>query len=98
MEGGAPIVGDTVALATEEALEIAVGAARAAAALLIERFGGPAAGLRVKTSATDMGSQAGERAGRAGVSYIPERPAGEAPVAGGGLQARRPARRPVDND
>src|SRR5439155_1308515 len=52
MEGGAPIVGDTVALTAEEALEIAVGAARAAAALLIERFGGPAAGLRVKSSAT----------------------------------------------
>src|SRR3989442_3197771 len=88
MEGGAPIVGDTVALTTEEALEIAVGAARAAAALLIERFGGPAAGLRVKSSATDMVSEADERAERAVVSYIRERRAGGALVAEEGSQAR----------
>src|SRR3989442_13597286 len=73
MEGGAPIVGDTVALTAEEALEIAVGAARAAAAILVERFGGPAAGLRAKSSATDMVSEADERAKRAVVSYIRER-------------------------
>src|SRR5438093_565674 len=81
MEGGAPIVGDTVALTAEEALEIAVGAARAAAALLIERFGGPAAGLRVKSSATDMVSEADERAERMVVSYIRERRADDALVA-----------------
>ena len=83
-----PIVGDTVALTAEEALEIAVGAARAAAALLIERFGGPAAGLRVKSSATDMVSEADERAERAVVSYIRERRADDALVAEEGSQAR----------
>src|SRR5437870_13910691 len=88
MEGGAPIVGDTVALTAEEALEIAVGAARAAAALLIERFGGPAAGLRVKSSATDMVSEADERAERMVVSYIRERRADDALVAEGGWEAR----------
>src|SRR5207245_9764234 len=88
MEGGAPIVGDTVALTAEEALEIAVGAARAAAALLIERFGGPAAGLRVKWSATDMVSEADERSERMVVSYIRERRADGALVAGQGWEAR----------
>jgi len=88
MEGGAPIVGDTVALTAEEALEIAVGAARAAAALLIERFGGPAAGLRVKSSATDMVSEADERAERMVVSYIRERRADDALVAEEGSEAR----------
>jgi len=81
-------VGDTVALTTEEALEIAVGAARAAAALLIERFGGPAAGLRVKSSATDMVSEADERAERMVVSYIRERRADDALVAEEGSEAR----------
>ena len=81
-------MGDTVALTAEEALEIAVGAARAAAALLIERFGGPAAGLRVKSSATDMVSEADERAERMVVSYIRERRADDALVAEEGSEAR----------
>src|SRR3989442_15012762 len=88
MEGGAPIVGDTVALTTEEALEIAVGAARAGAAVALERFGGPAAGLRVKSSATDMVSEADERPERAVVSYIRERRADDALVAEEGSQPR----------
>jgi len=76
-----------VALTAEEALEIAVGAARAAAAILVERFGGPAAGLRAKSSATDMVSEADERAERAVVSYIRERRPDDALVAEEGSQA-----------
>jgi len=76
-----------VALTTEEALAIAVGAARAAAALLVERFGGPAAGLRAKSSATDMVSEADEGAERAVVSYIRERRADDALIAEEGSQA-----------
>jgi myo-inositol-1(or 4)-monophosphatase len=70
-----------------EALEIAVGAARVAAALLVARFGGPAAGLRAKSSATDMVSEADERAERAIVSYIRERRPDDALVAEEGSQA-----------
>ena len=81
MEGGSPIARDTVALTAGDALEIAVGAARAAAAVLVERFGGPAAGLRAKSSATDMVSEADERAERAVVSHIRERRPDDALVA-----------------
>src|SRR2546428_10557232 len=88
MEGGSPIARDTVALTAGDALEIAVGAARAAAALLVERFGGPAAGLRAKSSATDMVSEADEGAERAVVSYIRERRADGAPVAGEGVAGK----------
>jgi myo-inositol-1(or 4)-monophosphatase len=76
-----------MALTSGEALEIAVGAARAAAALLVERFGGPAAGLRAKSSATDMVSEADERAERTIVSYIHERRPDDALVAEEGSQA-----------
>src|SRR5947209_8509526 len=85
MAGGAPIVGDTVALTTEEALEIAIGAARAAAILLVERFRGPAAGLRVKSSATDMVSEADERAERP-VVYDPLRDELFSATRGGGAR------------
>ena len=81
MEGGSPIARDTVALTAGDALEIAVGAARAAAAVLVERFCGPAAGLRAKSSATDMVSEADERAERAVVSHIRERRPDDALVA-----------------
>src|SRR2546427_779098 len=81
MEGGSPIARDTVALTAGDALEIGVGAARAAAAVLVERFGGPAAGLRAKSSATDMVSEADERAERAVVSHIRERRPDDALVA-----------------
>lgn len=87
MVSGAPIAPDNVALTTEAALEIAVGAARAAAGFLAERFGGPAAGLRAKSSATDLVSEADERAERAVVSYIRERRAEDALVAEEGSQA-----------
>src|SRR3989442_7242407 len=87
MEGGSPIARDTVALTAGDALEIGVGAARAAAALLVERFGGPAAGLRAKSSATDMVSEADERAERAVVSPIPERRPDDALIAEGRLPA-----------
>lgn len=81
MEGGSPIARDTVALTAGDALEIGVGAARAAAAVLVERFGGPATGLRAKSSATDMVSEADERAERAVVSHIRERRPDDALVA-----------------
>jgi len=76
-----------MAMTSGEALEIAVGAARAAAALLVERFGGPAAGLRAKSSATDMVSEADEGAERAIVTYIHERRPDDALVAEEGSQA-----------
>jgi myo-inositol-1(or 4)-monophosphatase len=76
-----------MAMTSGEALEIAVGAARAAAGLLVERFGGPAAGLRAKSSATDMVSEADEGAERAIVTYIHERRPDDALVAEEGSQA-----------
>jgi len=86
-EGAAPIAHDTAALTAEQALEIAIGAARGAAALLVERFGGPAAGLRAKSSATDMVSEADEGAERAVVTFIRERRPDDALVAEEGSQA-----------
>jgi myo-inositol-1(or 4)-monophosphatase len=53
-----------------EALDIAVGAARAAAAVLLERFRGPAVGVRSKSTATDLVSEADERAEQAAVAFI----------------------------
>src|SRR5256712_1558847 len=91
MEGGAPVGRDMLALPTEGALGLAVGAARAAAALLVERFGGPAAGLRAKSSLTDMVSEADERAERAVVSYIRERRPDDALVAEEGSHATGPS-------
>ncbi|HEX6061134.1 MAG TPA: inositol monophosphatase family protein [Candidatus Limnocylindria bacterium] len=53
-----------------DALDIAVGAARAAAEILIERFRGPAVGVRSKSTATDLVSEADERAEQAVVAYL----------------------------
>lgn len=85
-EGAAQIARDSAALTATEALEIAIGAARAAAALLVERFGGPAAGLRVKSSEVDMVSEADVGAERAVVTYIRERRPDDALVAEEGSQ------------
>ncbi len=57
-------------LTAEEALALATAAAREAGAILLERFGRPASGLRAKSSATDLVSEADERAERAIVEYI----------------------------
>ncbi|HEV8468105.1 MAG TPA: inositol monophosphatase family protein [Candidatus Limnocylindria bacterium] len=85
-EGAAQIARDSAALTATEALEIAIGAARAAAALLVERFGGPAAGLRAKSSEVDMVSEADVGAERAVVTYIRERRPDDALVAEEGSQ------------
>src|SRR5438094_6231497 len=61
------------AIAPDDAVEIAVGAARAAAGVLVERFGGPAVGVRSKSTRTDLVSEADERAERAVVGYLRER-------------------------
>jgi myo-inositol-1(or 4)-monophosphatase len=53
-----------------DALALASDAARSAGTILVERFGGPASGLRAKSSATDLVSDADERAERAIVEYI----------------------------
>jgi myo-inositol-1(or 4)-monophosphatase len=70
MEGRAPIVSEDALLTGADALAIASGAARSAGAILLERFRGPASGLRAKSSATDLVSEADERAERAVVEYI----------------------------
>ena len=51
-------------------LDVAVGAAQAAGAILMERFRGPARGVRSKSSRTDLVSEADERAERAVVAVI----------------------------
>jgi myo-inositol-1(or 4)-monophosphatase len=64
-----------------DALEVAVGAARAAAAVLVERFRGPAFGLRSKSTATDQVSEADERAEQAVVAFIRARRPNDAVIA-----------------
>jgi myo-inositol-1(or 4)-monophosphatase len=70
MESPAHIAPEPAALTAAAALEIAVGAARAAAAILVERFRGPAIGVRSKSTATDLVSEADERAEQAVVAFI----------------------------
>lgn len=57
-------------LEADAALALAIAAAREAGALLVERWQGPATGVRAKTSATDLVSEADERAERAIVERI----------------------------
>jgi myo-inositol-1(or 4)-monophosphatase len=78
-ESPAPIVAD--ALPGADALAIASGAARLAGAILVERFRGPASGIRAKSSSTDLVSEADERAERAIVEYIGKYRADDALVA-----------------
>jgi myo-inositol-1(or 4)-monophosphatase len=59
-----------VSLTAQDALEIAVGAARAAAEILVARFRGPAIGVRSKSTSTDLVSEADERAEQAVVAYL----------------------------
>jgi myo-inositol-1(or 4)-monophosphatase len=61
------------AFAAEEALALATEAARAAGALLLELRRSPARGIRAKSSATDLVSEADERAERAIVTAIRKR-------------------------
>jgi len=58
------------AFTATDALDIAVGAARAAAEILVERFRGPAVGVRTKSTSTDLVSEADERAEQAVVAYL----------------------------
>lgn len=68
-------------LAPSDALAIGVEAARAAGAILAERFGAPAAGVRSKTSATDLVSEADERAEHTIVGFLRARRPDDAIVA-----------------
>ena len=61
---------DAAALSPAEAVTIGVGAARAAAAILLDRFRGPPAGVRSKSSQTDLVSDADDRAEAAVVAFI----------------------------
>jgi myo-inositol-1(or 4)-monophosphatase len=63
-------VHDGGVLSGADALAIASGAARSAGAILVERFRGPASGLRAKSSPTDLVSEADERAEQAIVKHI----------------------------
>ena len=72
-ERPAHIAPDAAALTAADALEIAVDAARSAAAVLLERFRGPAVGVRSKSTATDLVSEADERAEQAVVELIRRR-------------------------
>lgn len=81
MKGQAPVVPEGALLTAADALAIASGAARSAGAILVERFRGPASGLRAKSSATDLVSEADERAERAIVEYIGRYRADDALVA-----------------
>ena len=74
-----------------DALEIAVGAARAAAAILVERFRGPALGLRSKSTATDQVSEADERAEQAVVAIIRARRPDDAVLAEEGFGGDGPS-------
>jgi myo-inositol-1(or 4)-monophosphatase len=80
MEGRAPIAPEAL-LSGADAVAIASGAVRSAGAILVERFRGPASGLRAKSSATDLVSEADERAERAIVEYIGRYRADDALVA-----------------
>src|SRR5205807_8260462 len=57
-------------LGADEAVAIGVEAALAAGKLLVQRFRGPASGVRSKSSATDLVSEADERAERTSVRYL----------------------------
>lgn len=71
-----------------EALALATQAAREAGALLLELWRSPATGIRSKSSATDLVSEADERAERAIVSAIRQRRPDDALVAEEGSSAR----------
>jgi myo-inositol-1(or 4)-monophosphatase len=75
-------------LGTVEALGIAVDAARAASSLLVERFRSPATGLRAKSSATDLVSDADERAEETIVRFIRSKRPDDALVAEEGSAAQ----------
>ena len=69
------------ALSASDALALATEAAREAGALLLELRRSPAAGVRSKSSATDLVSEADERAERAIVTTIGKRRPDDALVA-----------------
>jgi myo-inositol-1(or 4)-monophosphatase len=73
--------------AATEALALATDAAREAGALLLELRRSPAAGVRSKSSATDLVSEADERAERAIVTAIRKRRPDDAVVAEEGSSA-----------
>ena len=75
------------ALSASDALELATEAAREAGALLLELRRSPAAGVRPKSSATDLVSEADERAERAIVTTIRRRRPDDALVAEEGSNA-----------
>ena len=75
-------------LSPAAALELATGAAREAGALLLEMRRSPATGIRSKSSATDLVSEADERAERAIVNAIRKRRPDDALVAEEGSSAR----------
>ena len=76
------------ALTASAALALATKAAREAGALLLEMRRSPATGIRSKSSATDLVSEADERAERAIVSTIRKRRPDDALVAEEGSSAR----------
>jgi len=75
------------ALGASDALALAIEAAREAGALLLELRRSPAAGVRSKSSATDLVSEADERAERAIVTTIRKRRPDDALVAEEGSNA-----------
>jgi myo-inositol-1(or 4)-monophosphatase len=85
-------------LTATDALEIAVEAARTAAAVLLERFRGPAVGVRSKSTLTDLVSEADERAEQAVVAFIHQRRPHDALIAeeGSGHEGRSGIRWLVD--
>jgi myo-inositol-1(or 4)-monophosphatase len=74
-------------LSADDALSIGIEAARAAGAVLLERFGGPATGVRSKSSATDLVSEADEGAEHTIVGYLRARRPDDALVAEEGSAA-----------
>src|SRR5207248_7101372 len=68
-------------------------AARAAGAVLVERFGGPVSGLRSKSSATDLVSEADERAEHTIVGYLRARRPDDGIIAEEGSEADRKSTR-----
>jgi len=74
-------------LPAADALAIGVEAARAAGAVLVERFGGPVSGLRSKSSATDLVSEADERAEHTIVGYLRARRPDDGIIAEEGSEA-----------
>jgi myo-inositol-1(or 4)-monophosphatase len=75
-------------LTASEALALAIEAARDAGALLLDLWRSPATGIRSKSSATDLVSDADDRAERAIVSAIRKRRPDDALVAEEGSSAR----------